>query len=168
MGAGLLAIRVERGHCQSPQVPAVNACPVGCSSGGSALCECTYDRVGADAGAKYECSHNGGGSGGGCSSSGVCWGVQCMAGKTTESQVPADSPYGGVHSGSFPGSSAPVLPASLKLSLRASTPTNGEQNPTLSCDSHGAKRNPCPTSSSGSVHHNTKHTPSKRRIASTL
>ena len=49
--------------------------------------------------------------------------------------------------------------ALLNPTLRASTPTTGEQ--TSASDrafSHGTKRGPHPTSSAGSGHHNTNHT----------
>ena len=59
---------------------------------------------------------------------------------------PVGNPWGGIHKGSFPSGSAPVPPTC----------------PQHSCDNHRAKRRTHPTSSAGSGHHNTKHTPYQR------
>ena len=69
----------------------------------------------------------------------------------------------GILSGSSPSGSAPVPPTSHcspETDLGASTQTTGEQTlPSTGLYNHRAKRRPCSTSSAGSGHHNTNHTP---------
>ena len=67
---------------------------------------------------------------GSTSNSDLCGCAHRVAGGITELNIPADSSWGRIHSGSFPRGSTPVPPTlhySLESDLGASTPTAGEQ-----------------------------------------